>query len=536
MTSDPTKRPRVIVAEPFAEAGIAVLQANGFETVILTRPSRDALKSALRDAAALIVRSGTRVDAGLLEAAPNLVAVGRAGVGVDTIDVEAATAAGIAVLNAPDANTIAVAEYTFAVILALLRRLPEAANAARAGVWDRAALMGSELFGKTLGVVGLGRIGTAVAERAKAFGMRICASDPFASASRAESLGIALVPLQELLRSADIVTLHAPHTEQTRGMIGGAELAQLRPEALLVNCARGNLIDERALLDRLDRHAVRGAALDVFGEEPPPPDSASARLRAHPRVLATSHIAGSTLEALDRVAIQLAGDLVAVLRGRPPSFAVNVPQGDGADAGVIRPYIDLAYRLGLLFSQLQAATALPELTMTLEGLIAALPSTGMEAAFLAALFSATTDRRVTVVNAKSIADELGVRINVRRDPANGALSSSLRIAGDGTSVAGTCSPAGLRICGIDGYEVDAAPSGAFLLTQHRDVPGMVGKVGTILGDASINISAMQVSRNRISGDAIMLLSLERAVPPAIARELRAVTGIAMVRALELPPQ
>ena len=526
---------RVVVAEPFAELGLAVLRERGIEVVSLVGSSREQLRAALADADGLIVRSETRVDRELIAAGPRLAVVARAGVGVDAIDVSAASEAGIVVLNTPGANTLAATEQTFALLLSLCRHTPQAVAALRAGVWDRKPLVGTELAGKTLGIVGLGRIGSAVAVRAKAFGMRLVASDPFISAARADAFDAPLLPLDELLMRSDIVTLHVPLTAQTRGMIGAAQLALLRPHALLVNCARGGVIDEQALLDALDGGALRGAALDVVAEEPPPAGGTGARLHRHPRVVATPHIGGSTSEALERIAVELATDVAGVLLGAPPASAVNAPIADGADALTLRPYVDLAHRFGILYPQLATTTASPRFTLALEGLIAEANAEPLTVAFLSGLLQTTTDRRVSIVNAAAIASELGLTVDVRRDEASGSFASRLRVAGGITSIAGTASAGGARLVEIDGYEVDAVPAGSLLLTQHRDVPGMVGRIGTVLGEAHVNISAMQVSRNSIGGDAAMILSIDRPADADTVARLRAIPGFTSVRTIALPP-
>jgi len=524
----------VVVAEPFAEAGMAVLRRAGIDVVQMAGASRATLADALSDADGLIVRSETRVDRELLRCGARLAVVARAGAGVDAIDVDAATEAGIVVLNTPGANTLAAAEHTFALILSLCRNVPQAVADIREGRWDRRHLIGSELAEKTLGIVGLGRIGGAVAQRAKAFGMRVVATDPFVSAARADSVGARLVTLDELLESSDIVTLHVPLGPQTSGLIGAAQLARLRPHALLVNCARGGLVDEEALLKALDRHALRGAALDVVAEEPPSPESASARLHRHPKVIATPHIGGSTREALERVATEVATDVVNVLRGAPPVAAVNAPALAGPGAGILQPFVQLAYRLGVLLPQISTSQNRATYVLTLEGHIAEMEASPLEAAFLSGFLQGISDRRVSMVNARAIARELGIVIDVQRSSDAGAFASRLRVAGEATTLAGTSTNAGLRLLEWNGYEIDAVPAGDLVVTLHRDVPGMVGKVGTILGDAHINISTMQVSRNAFAGEAAMVLSVDRTVNAATAKDLGCIEGVQFVRTLRLP--
>ena len=524
---------RVVIAEPFSETGIDVLRAAGIEVVSMVGQSPGTLQAALADADGLIVRSETKVDRALLSFGPKLSVVARAGVGVDAIDVVAATDAGIVVLNTPGANTLAATEQTFALMLSLARHTPSAVASIRAGRWERKPFIGTELAGKTLGIVGLGRIGGAVAVRASAFGMKLLAADPYISKARADAFSVELVPLDDLLARADIVTLHVPLGRQTVGLIDAARLASMQPHALLVNCSRGGVIDETALLEALEAGRVAGAAIDVVAEEPPPPGGTGARLHRHPRVVATPHLGGSTVEALERIAIELAHDVASVLLGGPAAAAVNAPIADGPDAEVLRPFVDLAYRMGKLYPQLADQTSLPPFTMVMQGKIAALDPEPVSTAFLSGLLQTTTDRRVSIVNARAIAHELGVRVDVRGEEGSGAFASMLRIEGGATSLAGTHAYGGPRIVAIDGLEVDALPSGAMLVTRHRDVPGMVGKVGTIMGEASINISTMQVSRQDAGGEALMILATDRRAEDATIERIRSIPGIQSVRVLDV---
>ena len=526
---------KVVITEPFSDTGIDVLREAGITVVSVVGKGPAELRAALADADGLIVRSETRVDRELLSFGPKLSVVARAGVGVDAIDVPAATDAGIVVLNTPGANTLAAIEQTFALMLSLVRHTPAAVASIRAGRWERKPFIGTELHGKTLGIVGLGRIGGGVALRATAFGMTLLASDPFISHARAEALGAELVPLDELLARADIVTLHVPLSRQTVGLVAARELARMQPHALLVNCARGGVIDEAALLAALNAGTIAAAAIDVVAVEPPPEDGTGARLHRHPRVIATPHLGGSTVEALERIAIELAHDVASVFLGGPASAAVNAPIADGPEADLLRPFVDLAYRIGKIYPQLARPSALPPFTMVMEGRIAPLDSEPVVTAFLTGLLQTTTDRRVSIVNARSIAAELGVRVEVRSDDraAATAYASTLRLGGGETSIVGTSTLGGPRIVAIDGFEIDANPSGSLLVTRHNDVPGMIGKVGTILGEAHVNISTMQVSRQDAGGDAIMILSTDRRSGDDILARLREIGGIRSIRALEV---
>ncbi len=518
-----------MVAEPFDERGLALLRNAGAEVVSVVGKPAHELHAALRDARGLIVRSETRVDATLLQSAPLLEVVARAGVGVDAIDVDAATAAGIVVVNTPAANTLAATEQTFALMLAAMRNVPQAHASVHGGIWDRKPFVGYELHGKTLGIVGLGRIGSNIASRAAAFGMTLLAFDPFVPASRANALGVELIEFDELLARADIVTLHVPLTSQTRCMIDARAVALMRADAVLVNCARGAVVDGVALLAALERGHLRAVAIDVFPEEPPPPESASRKLMMHERVIATPHLGGSTYEALERIAIELARDVVHVLGGRPATGAVNAPSLTGADAERAGGFVDLAYRLGVLLPQLFDASMRDELAIVLQGELEALDADPFLAALLAGVLPFMTDRRVTLVNANAIARDIGVRATVAREGSSSPFRASLVVAADDHRVVGTVLPHGPRIVEIDGFEVDAVPSGAMLVTRHRDVPGMVGRIGTILGNADVNISTMQVARGEPGGEAMMVLEVDRDVERTVLDAIARVEGIASVR-------
>lgn len=524
-------RKRVVVAEPFAEHGLAVLRAAGIDVDSQVGRSRAELVAALAEADGLIVRSETHVDRELLAAGPRLSVVARAGVGVDAIDVDAATDAGILVLNTPGANTLAATEQTFALMLALARRTPLAAQQLREGIWDRKNLIGTELYGKTLGIVGLGRIGGNVATRAKAFGMTLLAHDPYVGAARADALGATLVDLDVLLRESDVVTLHVPLTAQTTGMFDAAKLRLMQPHAYLINCARGGVIVERDLLDGLDANVLAGAAIDVVAEEPPPREGTGAALHRHPKVVATPHLGGSTHEALARIATELAQDVARVLLGAPANAAVNAPVPSGPEAERVLPFLEVAYRLGRFYPQYARPQRIPSFALVLGGALAGVAPEPLVRAFLSGLLQATTERRVSVVNAETVARELGIAVEARGDATASSYASSLRLVADGTSITATSLQGSPRIVELDGYEIDTTPAGAMLITQHADVPGMIGRVGTILGDAQVNISTMQVSRNTVGGAAIMVLSTDRPAGESTLAALRAVPGIASVRSL-----
>jgi D-3-phosphoglycerate dehydrogenase len=524
---------RVVITEPFDERGIDVLRRAGADVVSVVGAPREALHAALSDARGLIVRSETRVDEHLLQFAPHLEVVARAGVGVDAIDVDAASAAGIVVVNTPAANTLAATEHTFALLLAAMRHVPTAYASVHGGAWNRKPFIGNELHGKTLGIVGLGRIGSNVASRAAAFGMRVIAHDPYIPASRAGALDVELVELDALLRAADVVTLHVPLTPQTRNMIDARALELMRDDAVLINCARGGVVDVAALLDALDRGRLRAVAIDVVPQEPPPPGSPSARILQHERVVATPHLGGSTFEALERIALELAQDVVRVLGGRPAFGAVNAPMLTGADAERAGGFVDLAFRLGALLPQLFDEALRQEIAVVLHGDLQEIDAQPLVAAMLAGALPFVCDQRVTMVNAIATANELGVRTTVVRERPVAPFRSVLAIAAGEHRVAGTVLQHGARIVEIDGFEVDAIAANAMLVTRHSDVPGMVGRIGTILGNADVNISTMQVARSSAGGDAMMVLEVDRDVERDVLDAIVHVDGISSVRLVRL---
>jgi D-3-phosphoglycerate dehydrogenase len=519
----------VVVAEPFDERGIALLQRAGADVISCVGASRDTLQGELHRARGLIVRSETRVDRELLSCAPQLEVVARAGVGTDAIDIEAASAVGIVVVNTPSANTIATTEHTFALLLASLRHVAQAHAALQAQRWERKAFVGRELYGKTLGIVGLGRVGEGVAVRGAAFGMQVVAHDPYVPASRASALGIELLELDALLLRADIISLHVPLTPQTRTIIDAHALGLMRDDAVLVNCARGSLVDLDALLAVLDAGRLRAVALDVLPQEPPPKGSASARILEHPRVVATPHLAGSTFEAMERVALDLAQDVVRVLSGRPASGAVNAP----ALGATPSRFVDLAFAMGAMLPQLFEGVLRDEFAILLQGELADLEPVPFAAAVLAGALPFITDRRVTMVNANAIASQLGVRSTVKREGAKAPFRSSFGLAAGEHRLIGTVLAHGARVVEIDGFEIDAIAEGTMLVTRHHDVPGMVGRIGTILGNADVNISTMQVARRERGGGAMMVLGVDRRVDRSVLAQIAEVLGIESVRSIEV---
>jgi len=468
------------------------------------------------------------VTARLLEAATKLVVVGRAGVGVDNIDVPAATARGVYVVNAPTGNVVAAAEHTIALVLALLRNVVAADASVRAGEWSRGKLMGRELRGKTLGLVGIGRVGTLVARRAAAFDMTIVAHDPYATEASAGAIGARLVELDELLATADVVSLHAPLTDRTRGLIDAAALAKMKPTAVLVNAARGEIVDLEALSAALTAGRIAGAALDVFPTEPLP---AGSPIRSAPRSVLTPHIAGSTVEAQTNVAVDVVRQMLDILAGRPARDAVNAPRPpEDARGGVA--WLILAERLGSLAAQLlgerPAAVELAYMGALLE-----LDPEPLRAAAVKGLLETFTEQRVNLVNALAMARERGLVVAERREPEPSRYGALLALHVGGTEVAGTLVEGEPRIVFIDGFWVDVPTAGHLLLTKHQDKPGLVGRVGTILGEHNVNISSMQVGRLHPRGEALMILTLDDPVPDEVRDRILAFPDINDVRTARL---
>jgi len=523
---------KILVAEPLAHQGVELLR-RAHEVDERPGLSPEEYRAILPDYDALVVRSQVKVDAAMIAAGTRLVVIGRAGVGVDNVDLDAATRAGITVVNAPTGNTIAAAEHTLALLLALARRVAAADASVRRGEWKRSAFTGTELRGKTIGIVGLGKIGRAVAERAQAFEMAVIGADPFVTADQAAIHGIELVELDALLARADVVTLHVPSTKATRGMIGAGQLARMKPTALLLNVARGGIVDEAALADALRDGRLAGAAVDVYSSEPP----AGSPLLEAPNMVLTPHLGASTAEAQVAVAEEAAQQVLEVLDGRPARYAVNAPLLTPETARAIGPYIPLAETLGRFFRQ-YAGEAIRSLTVEIAGDLAEHDTAPLHGAVLCGLLAGTTTERVNQVNAPLLAKTRGLTVVERRTASAGTFSSLVtlwaEVAGGRTrAVAGTLANGEPRIVRLDAYWLDVAPAPWMIVAPHTDRPGMIGQVGGILGRADINISTMHLGRSAPRSDAVMILSLDDPVPPSVAAAIRAIDGITDLRVIEL---
>lgn len=530
---------RILVVEPVAQPALDLL-ADGHETDVRVGIARRDLLQLLgadggRDA--LVVRSQTRVDAELLTAAaPRLSVVGVASVGIDRIDVDAATRAGVMVVNAPTGNTIAAAEHTMAMMLALLRHVPTADASVRAGEWERGRYTGRELRGKVLGVIGLGKIGKAVARRAAGFEMRVVASDPYLTDEQASEVGARLVGLTELLHRSDVVTVHTPLNTQTRGLLGRAQLEAMKPGAFVLNVARGGIVDEDALADVLRAGHLAGAAVDVYSAEPMSPDNP---LRSAPNLVLTPHLGASTAEAQDRVGLEMAEQVLLALSGVTPPYAVNAPSVAPETAPKLRPYVELGRRLAILARQM-APGAFDALELTYAGEIAGGECAPIRTAALAGLLEAVTDQRVNAVNADLVARERGLTVREERTPSSEPWASLVELAvgpADGSPIlrlAGSTAHGRPHLAGVDGFAIDAELSGPMLVTRHHDRPGIVGAVGTILADAGINISSLELSRLSEHGEAMMFVAVDDALEAAVLDRIRSADGIVDARVVELP--
>jgi D-3-phosphoglycerate dehydrogenase len=518
---------RILVADPLAEDGLERLRRAG-EVTVKTKLTEAELVDLVPGFEAIVVRSETKITEPVLQAGRELRVVGRAGVGVDNIDVEAATRRGILVVNAPRGNIIAAAEHSIGLLFAIARSIAQADASVRAGRWERSRFTGVEIRGKTLGIVGLGNIGSEVAKRAQGLEMDVIAFDPAVPEERAEQFNVALVSLDELLGRSDFISIHAPLVEATRGLIGAAQLARVKPGARLVNAARGGIVDEAALFAALSEGRLAAAAADVFEHEP----LGDSPLLQLPNFVATPHIAASTAEAQTSVAHDVAEEVAAVLAGELPRYAVNAPALPPEELHFLLPYAQLTERLASLHLQLhQSRVSLLELEY--EGEVAEHDVSLLTAAAIRGLVAPFTEDRINAVNARLVAASRGIRLVERRSPHAGAYPSliTLRVAGE--EVAGTVLMDEPRVTRIGAFRVDIQPAGRFLASRHEDRPGVVGRVGTILGEHDINIASMQVGRDGPRGKAMMILAVDDPVGADVLDALRTVPGMSDLRYIEL---
>jgi D-3-phosphoglycerate dehydrogenase len=483
---------------------------------------------------ALVIRSATKVTRDIIDAASSLRVIGRAGVGVDNVDIDVATRRGIVVMNSPLGNSITTAEHTISMMMAMARHIPAANAALRAGKWERGKFIGVEVCNKTLGVIGLGNIGRIVADRATCLKMKVIGFDPILTAEAAARAGLELVGLDEIFKRSDFITVHAPLTKETRGIIGAAAFANMRRGVRIINCARGGIVDEDALLDALNSGIVAGAALDVFVEEPPPMDHP---LIHHENVVAVPHLGAATDEAQVQVAVDIAQQIADFLIEGTIRHAVNIPALSVQELEVLGPHLTLGEKLGRLSAQL-IDEAPNQLTVGFAGEAAGLNAEPIIAAVLKGLLSGFLDHELNLVNAPLIARDRGIKITEIRSRETtdyrNILTITVRTPNSTHEVTGAVfGNRALRLIRIDGYRVEAAPEGYFLMLHNRDVPGVVGNIGTILGEAGINIAGLKLGRDRVGGTALSLFEIDAPIPPTILERLKTIPAITAASQIKL---
>jgi D-3-phosphoglycerate dehydrogenase len=533
---------KIVVADKISERGFTLLREAGWEVVT---PATGALTNELASADGLIVRSATKVTAELLENAPKLRVVGRAGVGVDNIDVEAATHRGVLVMNTPGGNAVSVAEHTFALMLAMARSVPQSNASIHAGRWEKSGASGTELRGKTLGLVGLGRVGTEVARRARALEMKILAHDPYVTPAAAREVDVELVSLDELLQRSDVISLHMSLSTSTENMFNATTLSKMKPGARLVNCARGELIDEAALAEALKSGQLAAAAVDTFAEEPPK----NSPLIGLPNLIATPHIAGSTAEAQEEVGTAVAQQVRDYLADGLIRNAVNMPALSPEQYRRLRPYIDLGERLGALIAQAAPSPSFSRIRIRYAGEAAELGSHVVRSAILSGILNNVLSEKVNLVNASAAAAERGLVVEetTRRRERGFPNTVEVAVADGGHSgrnendreltVEGTVvSDGSPRILSLDGIGLEAPLEGTLLLTRNRDVPGVIGQIGTALGNLGVNIATFALGRRSpVHGaEAVAMVRLDGAVSESVAEKIRAIPSITEARLIRLP--
>ncbi len=530
--------PRVLITDNLSKAGIQILeQTPGIEVVNKSVASLEELRAELANADGIIVRSATKLPAAALEGQNRLKVIVRAGVGVDTIDLTAATRQGIVVMNTPAGNTTSTAELTIAMLMAMARHIGPASQSVREGKWDRKSYTGVQLSGKVLAIIGLGRIGLSVAKRAQGLEMKVMGYDPFLSAEKAAELGIELYrDIDAMIPQGDFFTVHTPATPETMGMINATRLAAMKKGARLVNCARGGIIDENALADAIESGHIAAAAIDVFTSEPPKPDDRLPKLK---NVLCTPHLGASTDEAQEQVAIEAAELISAFLVKNEIRSAVNMTSISASEMQTVKPYLDLSYRLGLLLAQLSQGKAIKGAKIQLKGDAASKPAKLLANAFTTGLMDMALDSGVNIVNAEVVAKDRGLNISTSTEAKAGAfstlVSATIETADGELTAAGTMfGNEFLRLVKLDNYQMDAYLDGLMLIYRHKDVPGLIGAIGTTFGKHNVNISCMALGREQSApgGNAIAILNLDNEPSAQAMGEVQGhkdVTGVLLVK-------
>lgn len=526
---------KILVAEKIAKEGLLILEKEPLaELDVKTDMSREELLGIIGNYDALVIRSATKADRELLDAGENLKVVARAGVGLDNVDLKAASEKGIIVCNAPFGNINSVIEHAMALILAACRKLVKADNSIKSGEWNR-SIKAMELKDKVVGVVGLNKIGGGVVTRLKAFGCEVIGCDPYISEKRVQDLGIRLVSLDELLASSDVITLHVPLNDETRNLIDAPQLAQMKDNVILVNTARGGIINEQALLNALESGKIGAACVDVWSEEPPKSDHIK-QLIAHERTIAIPHLGASSVEAQINVSIDVAKDIVRFANEQPLEYAANIPRFDSSMMDQMRPFLRLVNIMADFVSQL-ADSNLNKITFTYQGDVADYCCTPISVCGLAALLDNKVEQDVNMVNASLIAENMGITIEEIKnaEPAAFANTVTISIEGPGLrrTIVGTHFEGQPRIVRLRDYQVDFAPEEHMLVITYKDQPGMIGKIGQILGEHDINIAAMNLGRQEKLGEAMVILSLDSAVASHVVEEIGSVVDATFIKYLHL---
>ena len=524
---------KVLIADPIGQEGVDLLTEHQLEVDVNTGLAPEELVKIIGDYDAMVVRSQTKVTADVLAAGKKLQVVGRAGVGVDNIDLDAATKNGIIVVNAPESNTLSAAEHTIALMMALARNIPQAHGELKSSKWDRKRFTGIEVRNKTIGVIGLGKVGAEVAKRCKGMDMRILGYDPMVSVEHAKNVGVELVSLDKLLEESDFITVHVPLTDATRGLIGKSALKKVKPTVRLINVARGGVIDEEALATAVKEGRVAGAAIDVFTKEP----ATDNILFESDKIIVTPHLGASTIEAQTGVAVDVAEQIIDVLQGLPAKYTVNMPMISREILPILTPFISAASLAGKLVAQFTEGQ-LSTLTIKCEGEIAEYPTDALSAAVIGGLLEHTTEERVNLVNASIVAQRRGLKVVEQKSSTcenyNNLITVEVKTSAGTTTVASTILRGAPHIVRVNDHWIDIVPTGSYwLFSDHLDRPGLIASVATVTGEADINISYMHVAREKPRGRALMVLALDEPLTEEHIQKLLAIPDVYTAKAVQL---
>ncbi len=515
---------KILALDNLQQVGIDVFSREGIEVDVKGKMTPEELAGVISNYDAVVVRGATKATAASFENATRVKVIGRAGSGTDNIDKQAATKKGVVVMNTPGGNTVTTGEHAIAMMMALARQIPQATASMKAGKWEKNKFMGTELTDKVLGIVGLGAIGKVVAERALGLKMAVVAFDPYVSKEDAARLGVETASLEEVYRRSDFITFHTPLTPETKGMVNAASIAKMKDGVYLVNCARGALVNEADLLGALQSGKVRGAALDVFSTEPPPPEMP---LLAHPNVVLTPHLGAATTEAQEKVAVLIAEQICDFLKKGTIRNSVNFPSVAGELLPTLKPFLSLGERLGAFHGQL-VQEPVKELKVEYHGEAGKLATAPVTISVLKGLLQYQTEE-VNLVNARMVAEERGIKVTETKVPKAEEYASLIRVSvvtdkGE-SSVSGTVFGSAPRVVRIQGFSIEAELSGGILMLQNQDVPGVVGRIGTFLGEKGINIAGLQLGRKEVGGTAVSLINVDNAVPENVLAQMRKLPNI-----------